>query len=558
MLGARAQRESMQKYHHSDLVAVAALSFAWLVPVLLIGTHGDFSLNDDWAYARAAQRVTEIGLIERVAWTWVPAISHAWFGAFFATILDGPFLESVRFTGIVFGWLGMIGTYALARTVGAQPLGSGFAAATLGLNPLYLSLSFTYMTDVPFAACVIWSLAAYCRAFRRQSWTWLLVASGLALLAVLTRQTGVALPMMVAIALIVAAPRDPRSWAAAIGTNLLVFGGYSVITRFAYGPLDAQMFFSAESVEIAVRGSHAPYHLVKNSLAQLAYLGCFAAPVLLLGALAPRSLRLGVWVGGLVFAALGVAAVASLDIPLPPGINIIYNLGLGRRGLTSPELLPSITDGPWWLLVALGFALSGAGLLASLVGALPRYREIRARPDLLLCMGLPIVFLAPHLIRAPCFDRYILPVLAPILVVLLTLPMSRESPTRTRLLAASVSLALLASFAIVGTRDYMQHHRTRAALLDGLLADGVAPERIDGGFEFNGLHSLQRQDGPDGPTWVYVHDSEYVVTERASIPGYELVASGSFARLMPPGPEVIRVQRRTDPDARSEHLRVDR
>lgn len=536
----------MKKILRADLIVIAVLSLLWLVPLAVIGVAGEFSLNDDWAYSRAAKRLMEIGQIERVAWTWIPAITHSWFGYLFATVLDVSFLEAVRWVGIVFGWLAMIGCYTLCRVVGAQALASGFAAATLAFNPVFLNLAFTYMTDVPFSAFIVWSLVAYCIGARRRSVAWLALGSALALTATLTRQTGMALPMTLAIAIVLVAPLEVRNWLTAVGINAVVYAGVVLGSKFAYGPHDAGMMFTAESLQIAVGGSSAAYHLVKNSLAQLSYLGCFVAPVVLLCVRFPTKLRTGAWIATVAFVAGCLGLVARMRLEMPPGINVIYNLGLGRRMLSDPPVLPATGEWIWWILVGLGFGIAALGLLACLLGALPRIRELRTRPDLLVCMGFPIVFLGPHLIRAPCFDRYLLPVFAAVVAALLVLPDWSGVPRRSRVVAASLTLAVLAAFSVVGTRDYMEHHRARAALLDSLLEQGVDSARIDGGFEFNGLHSLTRIPGvKPARQWVYVNTDEYIVTDLERVDGYELVSSNSFERLMPPGRETIRVMRRS-------------
>jgi 4-amino-4-deoxy-L-arabinose transferase-like glycosyltransferase len=226
----------VQKIHRADLLVIAVLSLLWLIPLAFIGVAGEFPLNDDWAYARAAKRIIEIGQVERVGWTWIPAITHSWMGALFATLLPVPFFEALRWVGIVSGWLGIAGCYTLCRVVGGQPLTCGVAAAALAFNPLYLSLSFTYMTDVPFTALIAWSMVAYCIGARDRSAGWLALGTLLALMATLSRQTGVALPITMAIAIILAAPRELRSWAIAVTINAVVVGGYFIGLNVAFGP----------------------------------------------------------------------------------------------------------------------------------------------------------------------------------------------------------------------------------------------------------------------------------------------------------------------------------
>ena len=52
----------MEKILRADLIVVAVLSLCWLIPLAVIGAHGNFPLNDDWAYARAAMRFADEGV----------------------------------------------------------------------------------------------------------------------------------------------------------------------------------------------------------------------------------------------------------------------------------------------------------------------------------------------------------------------------------------------------------------------------------------------------------------------------------------------------------------
>src|SRR5207244_2431330 len=83
----------------------------------------------------------------------------------------------------------------------------------------------------------------------------------------------------------------------------------------------------------------------------------------------------------------------------------------------------------------------------------------------------------------PLFDRYLLPLL-PMLAVILVPPDRGERVGRRTWVAAALALFALAAYAIAGTHDYLAWNRARWEALGQLAGDGVAANRIDGGLEF--------------------------------------------------------------------------
>ena len=115
------------------------------------------------------------------------------------------------------------------------------------------------------------------------------------------------------------------------------------------------------------------------------------------------------------------------------------------------------------------------------------------------------------------------------------------------MITAAAVLAVFFAYGTVGTRDYVERQRTSWALLDELISAGVAPHRIDGGFEFNGLYSFERHVTEDDIIWEYVYDDEFKISHAEQLEGFTLLASKSFRRLLPPRTETIRLFHREAP-----------
>ena len=133
----------------ADYFALLGLTGIWVLIALLLGIDGEFPLNDDWAYAWTTDHAMETGTFVRHDFTYIPAYTNVGIGMLFSAIF-GPSAETLRASGVFMGWLGVLGAYLLCRVVGARRGPSILGALVTGLNPVYLNLSFTFMTDVPF------------------------------------------------------------------------------------------------------------------------------------------------------------------------------------------------------------------------------------------------------------------------------------------------------------------------------------------------------------------------------------------------------------------------
>jgi 4-amino-4-deoxy-L-arabinose transferase-like glycosyltransferase len=529
----------IERERRNDVLACAALSALWLIPLLVIGTQGEFPLNDDWAYALTTKGLIETGRFERDAWTWAPIISHVGTGALFSLILGFSF-ETLRLSGVFMGWVGLLGSYGLFRQCGAGPRSSFLAAAVVGLNPLYLHLSYTFMTDVPFAAVTTWSLLFLFRGLSNHSWKATVVGVLLALFATLSRQPGLAIPLAFGIALVAARPASLRQWLLPLGLCALLGVGYVLGPLLVFGPGDSgRLYTLRSSLTYWLLSPNVHYHLLRNGLTAFNYMGLFVSPIAVL--FLPLNARAGLClllasaaVGGLAAFGVGLAG-----LPMPLGINVIHDVGLGPYTIAGAASLPRAPAWVWPAVTAVGFTggLLAAGLI--LAGTWGRFRSVRTRAEWLLLLIFPAAYVVPLLIRTPCFDRYFLTALPSILALLLALPGRPGRPSRPAGALAILLLAMLATYGLVGTRDYLQHHRARWAILEDLLEQGVSPDRVDGGFEFTGWFNFELDPSKVKPRPDWAFGNEFLLSYADRMPGYRPIARRAYRRLLPPRSEVL-------------------
>jgi hypothetical protein len=271
-----------------------------------------------------------------------------------------------------------------------------------------------------------------------------------------------------------------------------------------------------------------------------------------------------------------LCAATAIRAPhrLPYFGNILYDLGLGPmniRGnlLASGELwTPHGWGGLWWIPTVLGLA-SAAGLLSAALRWVLRPTEAdKARRPAVWFLGiwaaLSVVSLY-HPWLPVRFDRYLLSALVPILVLVASAP-GQVAQASTRVGAGSRApgsrpnrglytlqwglAALLLIFSLRAQHDYLAWNRARWAALNDLIAAGIPPEQIDGGYEFNGWYTSPRfieRFGADafvssGPKGWWVVDDTYAIGWRPR-PGYVVRERIPYDSWLGSDPEMLVLER---------------
>jgi hypothetical protein len=96
---------------------------------------------------------------------------------------------------------------------------------------------------------------------------------------------------------------------------------------------------------------------------------------------------------------------------------------------------------------------------------------------------------------------------------------------------ASILISILAFFSTSATHDYLSWNRARWDALDYLVEQKeTPPDRIDGGFEFNGWHFDPGSEVKPKRRW-WVYDDTYMVT-FGPVRGYETIKRFPYDRWL--------------------------
>jgi hypothetical protein len=135
---------------------ILALLFLWLFIILLINPVGAFPLNDDWCYAKSVQLLAEKGQFKLFNWGEMTLVAHVYWGALFSELFGFSF-TTLRCSNLVLSGLSLLGIYASCRAINLSKQKAVLCTLLIMVNPLFVALSFSFMTEPSFMALIIWS-----------------------------------------------------------------------------------------------------------------------------------------------------------------------------------------------------------------------------------------------------------------------------------------------------------------------------------------------------------------------------------------------------------------
>jgi hypothetical protein len=429
----------------------------------------EFPLVDDWAYAHGLFTFAAGQGIHYPKWASMPQLGQ-WLWALPWVLFFKQSMVALRISTIVLGGIGIGSFYALLRNEGWAPGRSAWAVGCLAFCPLYFLLSGTFMTDVPALSLSLAALALYCRAIQAQEMRGAIAAVSVAVLAAITRQNTLTVPLAAA-ALLVTQPslrKQPAWWLAILAP--IVAG---LLTHFWF-----QQRSDTMPAEPGVPPAEA---ILLMPFLILHWCGLVALPVLLLDP-RPASWKHFAWACVFMFGNACYWWAKGDRFLVYGGLFPYSDAMLTPWGAYSGELVPGARP------ILLGFHLRiFFSVLGALAGALLLTRIMERWPKISLVdpliifslLQIPFIFIAPEL-----WDRYMM-VLFPGALYLAT---PGRSTSGGRLLAFGVLLLIgLSSAALM--HDWLAWNSARWALGRRMVDGGIKADDIEGGFEWDGWYA---------------------------------------------------------------------
>src|SRR5687767_8547700 len=175
---------------NSPLAPYLTITAIYVLSILIVDPRGEFPLNDDWSYARSAFGWGQEGRMQVDEWCAMSLIGQALYGGLLTRLFGQSFLV-LRLSTLVLSCGTALLLWHILRETGVRPSTAWVAVLGWSFNPIQFSLSYTYMTEVPFLFFATLGLAFYLAHIQNDK-RWLLIGCGAALgYAFLIRQTAV-------------------------------------------------------------------------------------------------------------------------------------------------------------------------------------------------------------------------------------------------------------------------------------------------------------------------------------------------------------------------------
>jgi hypothetical protein len=479
-----------------------------LTAALIAHPVAEIGGNDDFAYVRSAKILAETGRIAYVGWSSAMLGWQLALGAAFIKLFGFSFTV----TRISILCVGMVTAGLLQRTavrLGLNEWNATLATLTLVLSPLYLSLSVSFMSDVPGLLAIVAALYCCARAFHssipRTTAAWLVAACALSTVIGTARQTGWLGTLIVVPCTCWVLRRRQLPWAAIAGAWLVsVLSIYGCMKWFSH-----QMYSTAENAPSYKAAAHQVFDIAVDTLRLPLETAFVLAPLFFAFSLDLFRGRRRAFYALLAVTALFCAFFAlrphgywatTVLVPAANGVGN-YVTPHGILELPMPGERPLVL-GPTLRIVASAVSyFSGFAVLAVVLS------RRRSRPDaagdsprpswreLLFVIGVFALaycaLMAVRIVAGNLFDRYLLPLF--MAIAFLAVRYYQET-VQTRLPAVCYLILLpIAVFGVAGVHDMFAADRARLAAIDELRSAGLPRDQIYGGFAYDGWTQIDKQ-----------------------------------------------------------------
>ena len=463
--------------------------------------------NDDFAYVRSAKALAETGHFIYFGWSSAMLGWQLAFGALFIKLFGFSFTATRA--SILF--VALATTFLLQRTfvhLGLRQTNATFATLTLVLSPLFIPLSFSFMSDIPGFFAIVLSLYLCLRAIEAplpsQATIWLIAAMVSSSILGTARQTGwLGILVIVPSACWILRNRRLSFVSLAIVWLLCVcfiFGCLSWFNRQMYTTIETSSGMAKDYTGIAIAAIRVPLEL-----------SLFLLPILIafIFELTKENRRVVAvsFAGILLFTAFLFFRIHSYSVGLilAPAANGIgdYVTTVGTLELPAVGARPVVLQPAARAILTVFCDFSAFAFVVLLItkGLTKPVATSVAHPErlswrqLFLLLG-PLtlaycVFLGLRILSGSMFDRYLLPLLLVLAFVALYFYQERISSRLPRI--CFVVLFLFAAYGVAGTHDMFAADRARLAIIQQLRATGLSRTSFYGGFGYDGWTQIDSQ-----------------------------------------------------------------
>ena len=465
--------------HRADIRNLLFIALGFALIVLLLPPTREYPISDECVYVPALRSFSATLIYSTPDYAQTSLVGLIWLGWLWTQGFGFSF-TSLSLLTLAISLATLIGFYLLLRELDIGPGAGLLGTALLGFNPIYLHLSYVYMTEVPFLGLLFFACLCYLRGLRGRGEAWLWLGGGLVAYDFLIRQYALFIPIALLLYMLI----KGWSWRRAVAATLPFAIVAAIFLYWQQGqPLNIATRIQLQASAFLFTTTW-PRVFLTRVFAYIPLLGLFVWPPPRLR----RPLLTALW---LALAAMGVvsyifqggAGDSLFRNSLDYDGNILTRAGFGLFLYHPSSVLSGST---WDGIMLLGVAL-GVALLATISDRLLCWWQRRATWQglgdatlFVYIIGLLIAF-TTYAFSGLSFDRYTLAFVPTLLIFLL-----RESSAWQRWVWGYMIVAtlLLGGFSLLLQADYADRAAVRWQAGQLLVAQGVKPADIWVGSEW--------------------------------------------------------------------------
>jgi hypothetical protein len=516
---------------------IACITFVFLLAELIINPIGNFPLNDDWWYADLYKKLFETYTPGKIAWGATSLWGQLALTKPFALILGYSYTTLRLFTLCLslFTIIFLFRIFNRHLKVGA--LHAFLLCMLFMFNPLFLCLSNSYMSDVPFLFFITGGLHFYFSHKERKNITSLLISILFFTFGILARQLILAFLLGIVVAEIFSTRKISIRIALFLAVPLLALVIFELwLQTKVYNVIYTYVFFRTQPMLNRIPMVEAFENVFKRWIHFCTHTGLVLFPILI-PYLVFYIKRMGVKLLNkeFIIALILFVPVCIALIKFPLG-NYIFNFGLG------PDTLYDVFTPEWGrtLESPLLFQIMKALTHVSSFGALLAFvnfislRISNFKKETIAQNYFSFVFLSSmvcyHLFlcfTSGIFDRYSLPVTLMVFLIIY----DQLLPLFSKTYLFSILFALLVLYSTLGTKDYLNSMRARWEVVHIIKEKyHVTDKEINAGYEHEGSCFPETENWY--PKWTNAKPNLYMVS-RQNIKNYSKLGFYAYQQYMP-------------------------
>ncbi|HKP53420.1 MAG TPA: glycosyltransferase family 39 protein [Chloroflexia bacterium] len=188
--------DSAVTWRREDVRNLAIILAGWLLLVILLPPKGEYPIIDDSLHVESVRSMLDTGTFIRPTWMQANLSGLTVWGSAWSKLFGFSF-STLTASTLALALFGLYAFYGIARIVKVSAAGALFGTALLAFNPIFLHLSYSFMTDVPFVSLILIACFCYLQGMRvaRYGAIWMGVGSLVALWGFYVRQFAIIVPV---------------------------------------------------------------------------------------------------------------------------------------------------------------------------------------------------------------------------------------------------------------------------------------------------------------------------------------------------------------------------